>query len=231
MAIEEFKEVKERHDFLTAQIQDLEKAQKDLTRITEEIRAESTQLFVDTYNKIKKNFHNMFRRLFGGGRAEVRLTEPNNVLDSGIDIFAQPPGKRLENIGLLSGGEKSMTAVSLLFATYMVKPSPFCLLDEIDAALDEQNVMRFINTLKEFANVSQYIVITHNKKTVVGANAMLGVTMEESGVSKMIAIKLDSNFEAIKKESTIGNDEFVEEEVEKEDVVIPPRPSKRIKED
>ncbi|MGP1439288.1 MAG: chromosome segregation SMC family protein [Treponema sp.] len=231
MAIEEFKEVKERHEFLSAQIQDLEKAQKDLSRITEEIRAESTQLFVDTYNKIKKNFHNMFRRLFGGGRAEVRLTEPNNVLDSGIDIFAQPPGKRLENIGLLSGGEKSMTAVSLLFATYMVKPSPFCLLDEIDAALDEQNVMRFINTLKEFANVSQYIVITHNKKTVVGANAMLGVTMEESGVSKLIAIKLDTNFEAIKKESAIGDDEFVEEEVEKEDVIIPKRPAKRIKED
>ena len=231
MAIEEFKEVKERHEFLTAQIQDLEKAQKDLSRITEEIRAESTQLFVDTYNKIKKNFHNMFRRLFGGGRAEVRLTDPNNVLDSGIDIFAQPPGKRLENIGLLSGGEKSMTAVSLLFATYMVKPSPFCLLDEIDAALDEQNVMRFINTLKEFANVSQYIVITHNKKTVVGANAMLGVTMEESGVSKLIAIKLDTNFEAIKNESAIGNDEFVEEEVEQEEVVIPMRPAKRIKED
>ena len=231
MAIEEFKEVKTRYEFLTAQLQDLEKAQKDLVRITEEIRAESTQLFVDTYNKIKKNFHNMFRRLFGGGRAEVRLTNPNNVLDSGIDIFAQPPGKRLENIGLLSGGEKSMTAVSLLFATYMVKPSPFCLLDEIDAALDEQNVMRFINTLKEFANVSQYIVITHNKKTVVGANAMLGVTMEESGVSKMIAFKLDTNFEAIKQESAIGDDEFVEEEVEKEDVVIPPRPTKRIKED
>ena len=124
-----------------------------------------------------------------------------------------------------------MTAVSLLFATYMVKPSPFCLLDEIDAALDEQNVMRFINTLKEFANVSQYIVITHNKKTVVGANAMLGVTMEESGVSKMIAFKLDTNFEAIREESAIGDDEFVEEEVEKEDVVIPPRPTKRIKED
>ena len=233
MAIEEFKEVKTRHEFLTAQLQDLEKAQKDLLRITEEIRAESTQLFVDTYNKIKKNFHNMFRRLFGGGRAEVRLTDPDNVLDSGVDIFAQPPGKRLENIGLLSGGEKSMTAVSLLFATYMVKPSPFCLLDEIDAALDEQNVMRFINTLKEFANVSQYIVITHNKKTVVGANAMLGVTMEESGVSKMIAFKLDTNFDAIKKESAIATEgqEFVEEDVEKEDVVIPPRPSKRIKED
>ena len=188
-------------------------------------------MFVNTYNKIKKNFHNMFRRLFGGGRAEVRLIDPNNVLDSGIDIFAQPPGKKLENIGLLSGGEKSMTAVSLLFATYMVKPSPFCLLDEIDAALDEQNVMRFIHTLKEFANVSQYIVITHNKKTVIGANAMLGVTMEESGVSKMIAIKLDTNFDSIKNENAILKDDFEEEDVEAEDIIIPSRPQKRIKED
>ena len=231
MAIEEFESTKERYEFLQGQVADIEKAQKDLIRITEEIRAESTQLFVATYQKIKKNFHNMFRRLFGGGRAEIRLTEPDNVLDSGIDIFAQPPGKRLENISLLSGGEKSMTAVSLLFATYMVKPAPFCLLDEIDAALDEQNVMRFINTLKEFANVSQYIVITHNKKTVVGANAMLGVTMEESGVSKMIAIKLDANFEELKKEGAIVGEEFEEEEVEEEVLVIPSRPAKRIKED
>jgi len=231
MAIEEFKEIKERYEFLDKQIADMEKAKKDLERITEEIKAESTQMFVNTYNKIKKNFHNMFRRLFGGGRAEVRLIDPNNVLDSGIDIFAQPPGKKLENIGLLSGGEKSMTAVSLLFATYMVKPSPFCLLDEIDAALDEQNVMRFIHTLKEFANVSQYIVITHNKKTVIGANAMLGVTMEESGVSKMIAIKLDTNFDSIKNENAILKDDFEEEDVEAEDIIIPSRPQKRIKED
>lgn len=231
MAIEEFKEKSERYEFLNGQLQDLEKARNDLKRITEEIKAESTQLFVMTYQKIKRNFHNMFRRLFGGGRAEVRLTDPNNVLDSGIDIFAQPPGKKLENIGLLSGGEKSMTAVSLLFATYMVKPSPFCLLDEIDAALDEQNVMRFIHTLKEFANVSQYIVITHNKKTVVGANAMLGVTMEESGVSKMIAIKLDTNFEALKKEDAIANEKFEDEDVEVEEVMIPSRPAKRIKEE
>jgi len=231
MAIEEFKEKSERYEFLNGQLQDLEKARNDLKRITEEIKTESTQLFVTTYQKIKRNFHNMFRRLFGGGRAEVRLTDPSNVLDSGIDIFAQPPGKKLENIGLLSGGEKSMTAVSLLFATYMVKPSPFCLLDEIDAALDEQNVMRFIHTLKEFANVSQYIVITHNKKTVVGANAMLGVTMEESGVSKMIAIKLDANFEALKKEDAIVGDNFEDEDVDTEEVIIPPRPAKRTKEE
>jgi len=228
-APEEFAETKERYDFLSSQIADLQKARDDLNRITEEIRAESTELFLATYNKIKKNFHNMFRRLFGGGRAELRLVDPHNVLESGIDIFAQPPGKKLENIALLSGGEKTMTAVSLLFATYMVRPSPFCLLDEIDAALDEQNVLRFIHTLRDFANVSQYIVITHNKKTVSGAGTMLGVTMEESGVSKVITIRLENEGEG--GGNTLPDPEpFEEEDVElNEDVYIPPHPPKRIK--
>ncbi|MBO5137227.1 MAG: AAA family ATPase [Spirochaetaceae bacterium] len=229
-APEEFQETKERYDFLAAQVADLQKAKEDLQRITEEIRAESTELFLSTYNKIKKNFHNMFRRLFGGGRAELRLLNPGNVLESGIDIFAQPPGKKLENIALLSGGEKTMTAVALLFATYMVRPSPFCLLDEIDAALDEQNVMRFIHTLRDFANVSQYIVITHNKKTVSGAGTMLGVTMEESGVSKVITIKLDNEGSKANDDSILDMEPFVEEDVEPEQgVYIPPRPPKRVK--
>ena len=230
MAPEEFENIKERYEFLNKQISDLEKARIDLQRITDEITAESTELFLETYNKIKKNFHNMFRRLFGGGRAEIRLTDPKNVLESGIEIFAQPPGKKLENISLLSGGEKSMTAVALLFATYMVKPSPFCLLDEIDAALDEQNVTRFVTTLREFANVSQYIVITHNKKTVLGANTMLGVTMEESGVSKVIAIRLDNETDIDAKKLDLVDEPFVEEDVEPEEgVYIPPHPPKRIK--
>ena len=171
----------------------------------------------------------MFRRLFGGGRAELRLVDPKNVLSSGIDIFAQPPGKKLENIALLSGGEKTMTAVSLLFATYMVRPSPFCLLDEIDAALDEQNVLRFIHTLRDFANVSQYIVITHNKKTVSGAGTMLGVTMEESGVSKVITIRLEN--EGAGGGATLPDPEpFEEEDIDvEEDVYIPPHPPKRVK--
>lgn len=224
MAPEEFAEAKERYDFLSTQLSDLQKACDDLVRITEEIRAESTEQFLATYNKIKKNFHNMFRRLFGGGRAELRLVDPQNVLESGIEIFAQPPGKKLENIALLSGGEKTMTAVSLLFATYMVRPSPFCLLDEIDAALDEQNVLRFVQTLREFGNVSQYIVITHNKKTVAGASTMLGVTMEESGVSKVITIKLEENGKIILPEP----EPFEEEDVPPEtDVYIPPHPPKR----
>lgn len=192
MAPEEFQETKERYDFLSNQLADLQKARDDLARITAEIRAESSELFLTTYNRIKKNFHNMFRRLFGGGRAELRLSDPNHVLESGIEIYAQPPGKKLENITLLSGGEKSMTAVALLFATYMVKPSPFCFLDEIDAALDEQNVLRFVQLLREFGSTSQFVVITHNKKTVTGARTLLGVTMEESGVTKVISVRLEN---------------------------------------
>jgi len=190
MALEEFTEVKERFEFLKGQIDDLRKAKADLETVTAEIRNESSQLFTETYEKIKKNFHNLFRRLFGGGKAELRLSDPENVLESGIEIYAQPPGKKQENISLLSGGEKSLTAVALLFATYMVKPSPFCLLDEIDAALDESNVGRFVNMLMEFAHTSQFIVITHNKKTVTGAKTLLGVTMEELGVSKIVSIRL-----------------------------------------
>ncbi|MBN2443833.1 MAG: AAA family ATPase [Spirochaetales bacterium] len=190
MAPEEFQEVKERYDFLTGQLDDLHKAQQDLSRITSEIRTESSDLFLKTYNQIRKNFHSMFRRLFGGGRAELRLTEPENVLESGIEIMAQPPGKNLESIALLSGGERSLTGVALLFATYMVRPSPFCILDEIDAALDEENVNRFINILAEFSKETQFIIITHNKKTITGTEALFGITMEESGVSKIITVRI-----------------------------------------
>ncbi len=192
MAPEEFAEVKDRFDFLTGQLGDLTRAREDLKRVTTEIRTESTELFLDTYNRIKKNFHTIFRRLFGGGRAELRLENPDAPLESGIEVFAQPPGKKLENINLLSGGERSLTGVSLLFAIYMVKPSPFCLLDEIDAALDEENVGRLTNLLKEFSSHSQFIVITHNKRTVAGADVLYGVTMEESGVSKLVAIRLEN---------------------------------------
>lgn len=232
MAVEEFAEAKERFDFLNNQLADLTKARDDLSRITEEIRAEATELFLATYNTIKKNFHNMFRRLFGGGRAELRLIDPQNVLESGIDILAQPPGKKLENIALRSGGEKTMTAVALLFATYMVRPSPFCLLDEIDAALDEHNVIRFVQTLREFANVSQYIVITHNKKTVTGAGTLLGITMEESGVTKAVAIKLENEAGTVNIVHDAEAEPFVEEDVPpEENVYIPPHPPKRKKEE
>jgi chromosome segregation protein len=228
-APEEFAETKERHDFLSGQLADLAKAREDLEKLTAEIRAESSELFKATYNKIKKNFHNMFRRLFGGGQAELRLLDDNHILECGIEIFARPPGKKLENITLLSGGEKSMTAVALLFATYMVKPSPFCLLDEIDAALDEQNVSRFVQVLREFGSASQFIVITHNKKTVTGAGTLLGVTMEESGITKVISVRLtnsgvpeeeaegDRESDPPQRELWDGEAAFEEEEVEAEE--------------
>jgi chromosome segregation protein len=214
MAPEEYKEIKERFDFLSSQMEDLKKARDDLARITDEIRTESADLFLDTYNKIKKNFHNMFRRLFGGGRAELKLSDPDHILESGIEILAQPPGKKLEAISLLSGGEKTLTAISLLFATYMVKPSPFCFLDEIDAALDEANVVRFINLLREFSKTSQFIVITHNKKTVSGADTLLGVTMEESGITKAIAVRLERHESGEASLAGFLPDDYVDEEVE-----------------
>jgi chromosome segregation protein len=192
MAPEEFREVSERYGFLTGQLDDLRQASRDLQTITEEIRSESSELFLETYNTIRKNFHLMFRRLFGGGRAELKLLEPDKVLESGIDIYAQPPGKKLENINLLSGGEKSLTAIALMFALFMVRPSPFCILDEIDAALDDQNVSRFVHVLKEFAGNSQFIVVTHNKKTIACADTLLGVTMEESGISKIVTVRLEN---------------------------------------
>lgn len=226
MAPEEFGEQKERYEKLQASYDDTSKSLENLIRVSEEIRTKSTEMFLDTYNKIKKNFHNMFRRLFGGGRGELRLVDPQNVLTSGIDIYAEPPGKKLQNIALLSGGEKTMTAVALLFATYQVRPSPFCLLDEIDAALDDKNVSSFVTALRSFSKLSQYIVITHNKKTVMGASTMLGVTMQESGVSKIMTMRLDKD---IAPEPEETEKEFIEEDVPpEENVYIPPRPPKRI---
>ncbi len=227
MAPEEFGEQKERYEKLQTSYDDEKKSLDNLLRVSEEIKSKSTEMFMDTYNKIKKNFHNMFRRLFSGGRAELRLSDPQNILTSGIEILAEPPGKRLQNIALLSGGEKTMTAVALLFATYQVRPSPFCLLDEIDAALDDKNVTSFVQALRSFAKLSQYIVITHNKKTVMGARTMLGVTMEESGISKIIQIRLDKEIKS--GEDISDGDDFVEEDVApEENVYIPPRPAKRI---
>ena len=224
-APEEFAEKKERFDFLSGQLADLSAAKANLEKLTTELRTESSALFMNTYDKIKKNFHNIFRRLFGGGRAELRLLDLNHVLESGIEIFAQPPGKKLENINLLSGGERSMTAVALLFATYLVKPSPFCLLDEIDAALDEENVSRFVQLLREFGRKSQFVVITHNKKTISCANTLLGVTMEESGITKMISARLghvpspDDTAHTEQSQSELFEDEEVELEEGRE---LPP---------
>lgn len=227
MAIDQFAEEKDRYERQQASYNDTKKTLENLVRVSEEIRTKSSEMFLDTYNKIRKNFHNMFRRLMNGGKAELKLVDPTNVLTSGIDIYAQPPGKKLSHISLLSGGEKTMTAVALLFATYQVRPSPFCLLDEIDAALDDKNVSSFVSTLRAFGNVSQYIVITHNRKTVMGASTMLGVTMEESGITKIIQVRLDED--TLNANLTFDSQEdFVEEDVPPEEgVVIPPRPPRR----
>ena len=227
-APEEFAETKERYEFLSGQLGDLAGARADLQKLTTELRTESSALFMATYDKIKKNFHNIFRRLFGGGRAELRLLDLNHVLESGIEILAQPPGKKLENLNLLSGGEKSMTAVALLFATYLVRPSPFCLLDEIDAALDEENVGRFVQLLREFSHRSQFIVITHNKRSLSCANTLLGITMEESGVSKLITARIGTQDRQSTLEEPVYSDPpqnelFEEEEVEREEgLELPP---------
>ena len=192
MAPEEFGEISERRNFLSSQLSDLKKAKEDLSRIKAEILKESSEVFLQTFNQIHKNFHEMFRKLFGGGKAKIHLIKPEEPLDSGLEIYVQPPGKKLENLSLLSGGEKALCGIALLFATFMVKPSPFCILDEIDAALDETNIQNFVNVLTDFGKKSQFIIITHNKKTVSGARNLLGVTMQESGVSRIISLKLNS---------------------------------------
>jgi len=194
MAEEEFGEVKEQYDFLTKQLDDLARAKADLDAVVLQIKSRSEELFLASYKQISQNFQEMFRRLFGGGRAELTLVDPQNVLESGIDILAQPPGKKLTHLALLSGGERSMTAVALLFATYLVKPSPFCILDEIDAALDDRNIGYFLSVLEEFARKSQFIIITHNKHTVMGSQTLLGVTQMEAGVSTMVSYRI-GNFE------------------------------------
>ncbi|HOJ64951.1 MAG TPA: AAA family ATPase [Spirochaetota bacterium] len=189
MAIEECKILEERYNLLTEQLEDLEKAKKDILVMIEDINKVSEELFMTTFNQIKANFHKIFRKLFDGGNAEISLTNPDNILETGIEITAHPPGQKNQSITLLSGGQRTMTAIALMFATFLVKLSPFCILDEIDAALDEENVGRFINLLKEFKESSQFVIITHNKKTISAADIMYGITQETKGVSKIVSAK------------------------------------------
>ncbi len=191
-AIEEYGELRERHLFLKTQCDDLTTSRDKLVAAIEEINLKSREQFSETFSQIQANFKHTFETLFGGGKADLKLIEAEDVLESGIDIVAQPPGTRLKNITLLSGGQRTMTAVGLLFAIYMVKPSPFCLLDELDAPLDESNIGRFTGLLKQFTSQSQFIIITHNKRTIQAARAIYGVTMEEKGVSKVVSMKFNS---------------------------------------
>jgi chromosome segregation protein len=202
VAIEEYSELKQRHDFLRTQSDDLARAKADLMAAIDEINQTSQRQFQVTFEQIRKNFEYTFQTLFGGGKASIELVQAEDVLESGIEIVAQPPGTRMKGITLLSGGQRTLTAVALLFALYLVKPSPFCLLDELDAPLDESNIGRFTELLRKFVKDSQFIIITHNKRTVAAANTIYGVTMEERGVSKTVSMRF--NHEHGKAEAHLG---------------------------
>ena len=189
VAIEEYEETEQRHQFLTTQHDDLVSAKAQLLEVINRINTQTKEMFLTTFTQIRDNFRLMFTEVFGGGKADLILTDENDVLESGIDIVAKPPGKQLQTITLLSGGEQTMTAVALLFSIYQVKPSPFCVLDELDAPLDESNINRFIRVLQRFIDHSQFIIITHNKRTIGMADVLYGVTMEEHGVSKIVSVK------------------------------------------
>jgi chromosome segregation protein len=193
VAIEEFEELKGRYEFLTKQQSDLLTAREQLMSTIQKINRTTRQMFTDTFVKVNEEFKVYFRMLFGGGEAQLVLLDPENALECGIDIVARPPGKKLQNISLMSGGEKTLTAIALIFGVFKVNPSPFCVLDEIDAALDESNVGRFANMLKEFAKIAQFIVITHNKNTMNAADIMYGVTMQERGVSRIVSVKFNEH--------------------------------------
>lgn len=195
-AISEYADLKERFDFLKEQSNDLWESKNLLVRSIDEINATSLTMFKDTFDQVRENFIYTYDRLSGGGIADLNLIDSEDPLESGIDIIARPPGTRLKNVTLLSGGQRTMTAVALLFAIYLVKPSPFCVLDEIDAALDDANIGRFCETLRDFTKKSQFLIITHNKRTISNADTVFGVTMPEKGVSKLISMRFNKNNES-----------------------------------
>jgi len=189
VAIEEYEEAEQRFQFLSTQHDDLVKAKDQLIEVIQRINTETRAMFAETFEKIRANFRTLFVEIFGGGQADLQLADTTDVLESGIDIMARPPGKQLRSISLLSGGEQTMTAVALLFAIYQVKPSPFAVLDELDAPLDESNINRFIRILQRFVENSQFIIITHNKRTIGMADVLYGVTMQEQGVSRIVSVR------------------------------------------
>ncbi|HEY3838357.1 MAG TPA: AAA family ATPase, partial [Bryobacteraceae bacterium] len=189
MALEEYTETAERHTFLEAQRKDLIDSIENTQASIKEIDEVSHEKFDQAFKVINDNFSTSFSKLFGGGQAFMRLTDEVNTAESGIDIVASPPGKKLQNVLLLSGGEKALAALSLLMAIFRYQPSPFCVLDEVDAPLDEANILRLTKLLKQMSENTQFIMITHSKKTMESAQAMYGVTMQEAGVSKLVSVK------------------------------------------
>lgn len=189
-AVEEYKEVLERHTFLTDQRNDLLEAKTTLEEAMSEMDMEMKTRFKSTFDAVQQRFRTVFKEMFGGGEADLVLTDPENLLETGVDIIARPPGKKLQNLSLLSGGERALTAITLLFSIIEVRPVPFCILDEVEAALDEANVIRYSRYLKKFSEDTQFIVITHRKGTMEGADVLYGITMQESGVSRLISVKM-----------------------------------------
>lgn len=190
-AIEEFQELEERHEFLSAQQEDLQKSLAGLQAAISKINRTTRRRFRETFDQVNAKFQEVFPRLFRGGKAVLKLSDEDDLLETGIDIIAQPPGKKLQNVTLLSGGEKALTAVALIFSIFMIKPSPFCLLDEVDAPLDDANIGRFNEIVREMSEISQFIIITHNKRTMEIADTLYGVTMEEPGVSKTVSVRIN----------------------------------------
>ena len=189
-AIDEYREMEERHLFLATQQDDLQRSLDGLQAAITKINRTTRRCFRETFDLINTRFREVFPRLFNGGQAELRLTDEEDLLETGVEIVAQPPGKKLQNVSLLSGGEKALTAVSLIFAIFLIKPSPFCLLDEVDAPLDDANIGRFNDIVAEMCVLSQFIIITHNKRTMEIADNLYGITMEEPGVSKLVSVRI-----------------------------------------
>jgi chromosome segregation protein len=196
-ALEEYKELDQRYQFLNGQRLDIEKSIADTQKAIAEINRRSVEQFEEAFKGIRQNFKEVFQILFGGGQCDLRLLDEGDPLESGIDVIAQPPGKRLQNVLLLSGGEKALTALALLIAIFRYRPSPVCVLDEVDAPLDDANVVRFTRLLSELSRNTQFIIITHNKNTMEMAQTLYGVTMEEAGVSKIIGVDFRHHQEAL----------------------------------
>jgi len=190
-AIDEYESLEKREAFLKSQNDDLIKAKETLLGVVKRIDQTTEEMFLQTFKQISENFQHYFRRLFNGGQARLFLLDDNTPLDCGIEIEARPPGKKPQTISLLSGGEQALTAIALLFSIFAAKPSPFCVLDEVDAPLDDVNVGRFLNIVDEFTEHSQFIMITHNKQTMAHANAIFGVTQQEAGVSQLVSVHLE----------------------------------------
>ena len=191
-AIDEYKEVRERYDFMKAQVTDVEKAKAELTKMIAELCSEMQELFTASFKQINANFQQIFKELFGGGHARLYLSDEANVLESGIEIEVSPPGKVIKNLSALSGGEQALVAISIYFAILRVNPAPFCFLDEIEAALDDVNVARYAQYLRRMTDRTQFIVITHRRGTMEAADVLYGVTMQEDGVSKILRLDLDN---------------------------------------